>query len=107
VDMSEVYKKLLEDDMLYLKRERNNDYDSNAIIIMTTEGYVIGYVPKENNIILKNLMDKGKYLYGKIKEISDDYSDINIEVYLSYKDIIEEITGTLSLLSGEREHYLQ
>lgn len=107
VDMSEVYSKLLEGDMLYLKRERNNAYDLNAIIIMTPEGYVVGYVPKENNIILKNLMDKGKYLYGKIKEISDDYSDINIDVYLSYKDIIEEITGTLSLLSGEREHYLQ
>ena len=107
VDMSEMYNKLLEGDILYLKRERNNEYDSNAIMIITTEGYVIGYAPKENNTILKNLMDKGKYLYGKIKEISDDYSNINIEVYLSYKDIIEEITGTLSLLSGEKEHYLQ
>jgi len=107
VDMSEVCNKLLEDDMLYLKREGNNVYDSNAIIIMTTEGYVIGYVPKEDNFILKNLMDKGKYLYGKIKEISDDYSNINVEIYLSYKDVIEEITGTLSLLSGEREQYLQ
>jgi hypothetical protein len=107
VDMNEVHNKLLEDNMLYLKRENNNVYDSDAIVIITPEGYVIGYVPKENNFILKNLMDKGKYLYGKIKEISDDYSDINIEIYLSYKDIIEEITGTLSLLSGERDQYLQ
>jgi hypothetical protein len=107
VDMTEVYNKLLEGDMLYLKREDNNVYDSNAIIIMTTEGYVIGYVPKENNFILKNLMDKEKYLYGKIKEISDDYSNINVEIYLSYKDVIEEITGTLSLLTGERDQYLQ
>ena len=52
-------------------------------------------------------MDKGKYLYGKIKKISEDYSIINIEIYLSYKDVIEEITSTLSLLSGEREDYLQ
>ena len=107
VDMSEIYNKLLEEDIVYLKREPNNAYDSNAIEIMTTNGYVIGYVPKENNLIFKNLMDKGKYLYGKIKEISDDYNHINIEIYLSYKDIIEEITSTLSLLSGEREHYLQ
>jgi len=107
VDMSEVHNKLLEDNMLYLKRENNNVYDSDAIIIITPEGYVIGYVPKENNFILKNLIDKGKYLYGKIKKISDDYSKINIEIYLSYKDVIEEITGTLSLLSGEREQYLQ
>lgn len=107
VDMSEVYNKLLEDDMLYLKREPSNPYDSNAIQIITIEGYVLGYVPKENNYILKNLMDKGKYLYGHVKEISDDYNHINIDIYLSYKDVIEEITTTLSLLSGEKEHYLQ
>ena len=107
VDMSEVYNKLMEGNMLYLKRESNNEYDSNAILISTVEGYVIGYIPKESNLILKNLMDKGKYLYGKIKEISDDYQSINIDIYLSYKDVIEEITGTLSLLSGERQFYLQ
>lgn len=107
VDMSEVYNKLLEDDMLYLKREPGNPYDSNAIQITTIEGYVLGYIPKANNYILKNLMDKGKYLYGHVKEISDDYNHINIDIYLSYKDVIEEITTTLSLLSGEREHYLQ
>jgi len=107
IDMSEIYNNLLEDDMLYLKREPNNADDSNAIEIITTKGYAIGYVPKENNFILKNLMDKGKYLYGIVKEISDDYNQINIEIYLSYKDIIEEITSTLSLLSGKREYYLQ
>jgi len=107
VDISEVYNKLMEGNMLYLKREPNNEYDSNAILISTADGYVIGYIPKESTLILKNLMDNGKYLYGKIKEISDDYQNINIDIYLSYKDVIEEITGTLSLLSGERKFYLQ
>ena len=107
IDMSEIYNNLLEDDMLYLKREPNNAYDSNAIEIITIKGYAIGYVPKENNFILKNLMDKGKYLYGIVKEISDDYNHIKIEIYLSYKDVIEEITSTLSLLSGGKEYYLQ
>ena len=107
IDISEVYNKLTEGNMLYLKREINNEYDSNAILISTVDGYVIGYIPKESNLILKNLMDNGKYLYGKVKEISDDYQSINIDIYLSYKDIIEEITGTLSLLSVERKFYLQ
>lgn len=107
VDMSEVYNRLFEDDIVYLKREADNQFDSNAIEIITTSGYVIGYVPKEHNYILKNLMDKGKYLYGKVKEISEDFSIINIDIYLSYKDVIEEVTNTLSLLSGEREYYLQ
>lgn len=107
IDMSEVYNKLLEEDIVYLKREFDNADDPYAIEIITTEGYVIGYVPKENNFILKNLMDKGKYLYGKINKISEDYSTINVKIYLSYKDVIEEITSTLSLLSGEREDFLQ
>lgn len=107
IDMSEVYSSLFVQDIIYLKREYDNPYDSNAIQVITTEGYVIGYIPRENNLILKNLMDKGKYLYGKVKEIDDDYSNISIKIYLSYKDVIEEITNTLSLLSGEREEYLQ
>lgn len=107
IDMREICNKLFEDDIVYLKRDYNNEYGQNAIEVITTEGFVIGYIPKEDTLILKNLMDKGKYLYGKIKEISEDYSTINIQIYLSYKDVIEEITNTLSLLSGEREDYLQ
>lgn len=107
IDMSKVYNSLFVKDVVYLKREYDNSYDSNSIQIITTEGYLIGYIPKENNFILKNLMDKGKYLYGKVNEINDDYSNISIKIYLSYKDVIEEITNTLSLLSGEREEYVQ
>lgn len=107
IDMSEVYNKMHEDDIVYLIRDLSNIDDQNSIEIITTFGYVIGYVPKDNNIVLKNLLDKGKYLYGKIKEISEDYNNINIKVYLSYKDVIEEITSTLSLLSGDKEHYVQ
>lgn len=107
LDISETYNKLIEGSILCLIREPSNPYDPNAILISTVEGHVIGYIPKETNIILKNLMDNGKYLYGKIKEISDDFNNINVDIYLSYKDIIEEITGTLSLLSGERKSYLQ
>ena len=107
VDISEVYNKLMEGNMLYLKRDINNEEDSNSTLISTIDGHVIGYIPKESNLILKNLMDKGKYLYGKVKEISDDYQNINIDIYLSYKDVIEEITNTLSLLSSGKEDYLQ
>ncbi|WP_236894622.1 HIRAN domain-containing protein [Clostridium beijerinckii] len=106
-DMSEIYNKLLEEDIVYLKRDSDNEYDKNAIEVITTEGFVMGYVPKDNNLILKNLIDKGKYLYGRVEEISEDYSVIKIQICLSYKDVIEEITNTLSLLSGEREDYLQ
>ena len=107
VDMSEVCDKLYEDDIVYLKREPNNPYDIKAIQVVTVDGYVIGYIPKEENFMLKNLMDNGKYLYGIVRRINDDYEAIRIRVYLSYKDIIDEITNTLSLLSGGKEDYVQ
>lgn len=107
VDMSEVYNKIYEDDILYLKRELDNFDDPNAIEVLTSNGYVIGHIPRENSTILKNLLVKGKYLYGKVTKISEDYNDIEIKIYLSYKDVIEEITTTLSLLSGEKNSYIQ
>ena len=54
--MSEICDKLYEDDIVYLKREPNNPYDVKAIQVVTVEGYVIGYIPKEENFILKNLI---------------------------------------------------
>lgn len=107
IDMSETCGDLYEGDIVYLKRKFNNPYDEKAIQVVTLKGYVIGYVPKEENSILKNLMDNGKYLYGIIREISDDYEEIKIKIYLSYKDVLDEISTTLSLLSGEREDYVQ
>lgn len=107
VDMSEVSNKLFEEKLVYLKREPNNAYDENAILVTTNEGYILGYIPKSENFILKNLMDNNKYIYGYIKSISDDYTDIKIDLYLSYEDILEEITDTLSLLSNNYNSYLQ
>ena len=51
VDISEAYNKLTEGSILYLRREPNNPYDSNAILISTLDGCVIGYVPKESNLL--------------------------------------------------------
>lgn len=107
VNMSEVYNTLFEEDIVYLKRENNNPYDINAIQIVTEKGYVLGYIPKENNLILKSLIDNGKYLYGIVQTISDNYEDIEIKIYLSYKDIVDEIKNTLLLLSIGEENYVQ
>ncbi|SFC55439.1 HIRAN domain-containing protein [Clostridium uliginosum] len=107
VDMSEVDDLLAEGEILYLNREYNNPYDENAIQIVFETGYILGYIPRTNNLILKNLMDKGKYFYGIIEKISDDYEYIVIMIYLSYKDVINEITTTLSLLTGKEDNYIQ
>ena len=52
-------------------------------------------------------MDNNKYIYGYIKSINDDYTNIRIDLYLSYEDVLEEITDTLTLLSNNYNSYLQ
>lgn len=107
IDMSEIFDKLSENDTVFLIKESNNLNGEKRIQVVTTQGYIIGYIPKEDNVVLNNLINNGKYIYGSIKEITNNYEYIKIDLYLSYKDVMDEITSTLSLLSRTKEEYLQ
>lgn len=89
-----------ENDIVLLKREKNNPYDKNAILVATEKGYVIGYVPKQDNHILKQLLDSGKYLYGIIEDLDLDKNYMKINVILSYKDVILDIKEIMSMING-------
>lgn len=69
---------------LILLREPENSHDDLAIVIHTLEGKKIGYVPRKDNPVFARLMDAGKELFAKVKEIhrSDNYINIQIEIYL-------------------------
>lgn len=71
-------------DKLDFFREPNNHYDKEAIVIKTTNGIKIGYVPKQDNVIFARLMDAGKLLFGRIshKEKISKWVKIKIKVYL-------------------------
>lgn len=70
-------------DQLSLLRE-DNKFDSNAIMILTAEKKKLGYVPEKDNIIFARLMDAGKMLAAKIKEIEKkgSFTIIAIGIYL-------------------------
>ena len=72
------------DDKLDFFREPDNRYDPNAIVIKTSNGVKIGYVPREDNVIFSRLMDAGKLLFGKItaKETKGKWIKIKIGIYL-------------------------
>ena len=73
-----------EKDRLTLQRE-DNKYDSKAILILTSGGKKLGYVPERDNVVFSRLMDAGKLLVAYIVEIqkmSDDYSKIKIGIHL-------------------------
>lgn len=69
---------------LILLREPENEHDDLAIVIHTLAGKKIGYVPRKDNPVFARLMDAGKELFAKVKDInrSDTYINIQIEIYL-------------------------
>ncbi len=84
LDLDDIEPKLKKNQLLMLKREPNNEYDNNAILILTEEGQKLGYVPQDKNEVLSKLMDAGKLLFGRLDENSwvDDWLKLDIQVYL-------------------------
>ncbi|MGX9757453.1 HIRAN domain-containing protein [Clostridioides difficile] len=91
-------KELEKSKIYYLNREKDNLYDENAIKIVGETGYVIGYVPRKDNYILSNLLDGGKLLYCRVTEYNLDEDYIYINIYLSYKDVIETVENSLKMV---------
>lgn len=71
-------------DTLTLRRETENRYDSNAILILNEDGEKYGYVPEKDNLIFSRLMDAGKLLVAKINNIQPkgSFTMISIGIYL-------------------------
>lgn len=76
----DVLKKASVGDMLTLRRESGNRFDSNAILILNAEGEKYGYVPEKDNMVFARLMDAGKLLVAKIKNIQPKGSFIMISI---------------------------
>ena len=84
LDLEDIEPKLKKHQLLVLKREPKNEYDDNAILILTEDGRKLGYVPQEKNEVLSNLMDAGKLLFGRLDEKTwvDDWLKLDVQVYL-------------------------
>lgn len=70
-------------DRLILQRE-DNKFDENAILILNEKKEKLGYVPEKDNIVFSRLMDAGKLLVAKIKDIGKKgtFTQIKIGIYL-------------------------
>ena len=84
LDLEDIEPKLKKHQLLVLKREPKNEYDDNAILILTEDGQKLGYVPQEKNEVLSNLLDAGKLLFGKLNEKTwvDNWLKLDVQVYL-------------------------
>lgn len=85
-DIFELVEELKEEDTLKLLREANNEYDERAILVLDKNNNKLGYIPMHDNEIFTRLMDAGKYIYAKVKNIIingfNDHVSINIDLYL-------------------------
>ncbi|MBE6511316.1 MAG: restriction endonuclease [Methanobrevibacter millerae] len=77
-NIDEIFSQIQIEDKLDLFRESDNEYDYRAIIVKY-HGEKIGYVPRNENHVLSNLMDGGKLLYGVVVDFGED------EPYKGYK----------------------
>lgn len=78
-----VLKGLKVGDKLILQRE-DSKFDENTINIFTEDKKNIGYVPEKDNVVFARLMDAGKLLNAKIKNIETkgSFMTISIGIYL-------------------------
>ncbi len=84
LDDDEPVDKLETGDKLILKRQPENRFDENAILVLDQKERKLGYVPERDNIVFTRLMDAGKYLTAKVVDINDNdyFRKVGIEIYL-------------------------
>lgn len=80
-------------DRLYLLREPNNKYDSNAILVLNNKEQKLGYIPKANNPVLAKMMDQGLQLYADADTIEQNGSWVKIVVNVYMYNSLFESRG--------------
>ena len=86
-DNQDVFKGLEKNMPLLLEREADNEYDSNAIKVLTADREKLGYIPKSDNSIYSRLMDAGKILHARVYSCyKDDYNNWSVSIKICMID---------------------
>ena len=80
----EVLSALKVGDKLILRREKDNRFDEQAILLLDEKEQKVGYVPEKDNTVFARLMDAGKLLTAKVKEVTwkGSYAKVTATIYL-------------------------
>jgi hypothetical protein len=70
-------------DRLDFYREKENKYDEKAILVKHNN-HKIGYVPRQQNEVLANLMDAGKLIFGEVRYVEPSWGwlRVDMDIYL-------------------------
>ncbi len=82
--LKEIEKEIIHNAVFDLTREPTNKFDKKAIAISYNKNK-IGYIPKEKNEVIANLMDAGKKFSAKLisKSWEGNWLKIVVEIYLN------------------------
>ncbi len=83
-NIKEIVDNLSFDDKLTCIREEDNEYDLQAIKLITEDNEKIGYIPQADNVIFARLMDSGKKLCARVRSIKlkGKWYKIDIAIFL-------------------------
>ena len=72
-------------DKLILRREPDNRFDENAILVLDEKERKLGYVPEKDNLVFARLMDAGKFLSATITHMEPmgSFREIEIDIYMT------------------------
>ncbi len=71
---------------LTLRREPDNQHDSNAIEVLRQDKVKLGYVPKKHNTVIAALIDQHCHIRASIDSInSSAWEPIGIKIVLHLK----------------------
>lgn len=72
-------------DKLILRREPDNRFDENAILVLDEKERKLGYVPEKDNLVFARLMDAGKFLSAKVTsaDAMGSFHEIEIDIYMT------------------------
>jgi single-stranded-DNA-specific exonuclease len=77
----EFVKQLKQGEQLFLKREKDNQYDKNAVALENKSGNPLGYLKKELSLTIAPEMDSEKYTYECfVKEITGGIDKKNLGI---------------------------
>lgn len=83
-NIEEIADNLNFDDKLTCIREEDNEYDLQAIKLITEDNEKLGYIPQADNVIFARLIDAGKKLCARVRSIKlkGKWYKIDIAIFL-------------------------
>ena len=85
-NITQLYNALKIGDTVEIVRERENPHDTKAVKVVTSNGEKLGYIPRNHNLFLSQMLDFDIKLTAEIKKLKWSIKEVAIKVMI-YQDM--------------------